>query len=226
MSKAEQYKSLVEKRKACSLCSRLCNPVMVANGQFDSNHIGPWSLWQANLNAELVVIGQDWGDIAYFTKWEGRDQPTGNPTNENLVKLLNVIGVVIGKPRDHQNQVVFFTNLILCLKTGGLQGPIDDKWFANCSRAFCKPLMEIIVPRVIIALGKKTSESILDAYDIPYSRGSAFSRMLKQSPYHLTHSTVLFPVYHCGAGGVNRNRSMSEQEEDWLKVNQWLRNNG
>ncbi len=225
MKKIEAYKRLVEKRKTCSLCRGLCNPATVAGGLYDSEEIGPWSLWQANLNTRLVVVGQDWGDISYFTKWAGRDQPSGNRTNENLQKLLTGVGVKIGKPRDPQDQVAFFTNLILCLKTGGLQGHVDDQWFTNCSRTFFKPLMEIISPRVIMALGKKVSESILALYDIPYSKNAAFSKLMSQSPYQLTNSIVLFPLYHCGAGSVNRNRSLPEQEEDWSKVNKWLKNN-
>ncbi len=218
MNKLYAYKDLVAKRKSCHECTGLCNPSGVARGQYDSDHIGPWSLWQANMNAEVVVVGQDWGNTKYFNKWQGRDQSVDNPTNENLQKLLSIIGVKIGRPQDQQDQVIFLTNLILCLKTGGLQGRVEDEWFANCSHAFFKPLIEIINPRAIIALGKKVSESILALYGIPYRKNIPFSEMLSNSPYNLTAPTVLFPVYHCGAGSVNRNRSMPEQKEDWLKI--------
>lgn len=224
MNKAEAYKRLVEKRKVCSVCSGLHNPTAVADGRYDCDEIGPWTLWQGNLDSELVVVGQDWGDISYFEKWEGRDQPYGNPTNENLQKLLKIVGVEIRKPRDSQDQAAFFTNLILCLKTGGLQGRVDDQWFANCSHTFFKPLLEIIRPKVIVALGKKVSESILSLYGIPHAKNAAFSRLVSQSPYQLTNSMVFFPVYHCGARSVNRNRSLPEQEEDWFKVGKWLKN--
>lgn len=226
MNKIEAYERLVEKRKACSLCNGLCNPAMVGGGQYDSGHIGPWSLWQGNLRAALLVVGQDWGDVSYFTRWTGRDQPSGNDTNENLQHLLETVGIRIGRPRDPQDQVVFLTNLILCLKTkGGLQGDVDDEWFSNCSKAFFKPLLEMISPRAIIALGKKVSESILALCGIPYSKHAALSKLMSRSPYQLTNSTVLFPVYHCGAKGVNFNRSMPEQKEDWSKVKEWLQNN-
>lgn len=225
MSKIIKYNRLVAKRKECSLCQNLRNPASIEDGKWDSDQIGPWSLWQANLNAEIVVVGQDWGDISYFTKYRGRDQPSGNPTNENLQKLLMKIGIEIRKPRDQQDHVVFFTNLILCLKTGGLQGRVEDYWFNNCSRTFFIPLIEIIRPKVIIALGKKVSESILQLYGISYSKSAAFHKMLAQSPYRLTNSTSFFPLYHCGAGGVNRNRSMTEQDQDWSKVNLWMESN-
>lgn len=214
---------MVEMRKTCSLCDGLCNPATVADGRHDRNQIGPWSLWQANLDSDVMIVGQDWGDISYFEKWQGRDQPSGNPTNENLQKLLEKIDVEIVRPCDQQNQIVFLTNLILCLKTGGLQGRVYDQWFTNCSRAFFKPLVEIIGPRVIIALGKKVSESILTLYYIPFSKNIAFSKLMNQSPYQLTNSVLLFSVYHCGAGSVNRNRSFSEQEEDWLKIHKCLK---
>jgi len=109
------------------------------------------------------------------------------------------------------------------LKTGGLQSRVDDRWFTNCSRSFFKPLVEIINPRVIIALGKNISESILTLYGIPYSKNVTLSKMMSQSPYQLTNSTRLFPVYHCGAGSVNRNRPMPKQEEDWSKIGKWLK---
>lgn len=222
MTKEEAYRKLVEKRKDCCLCKGLCNPRTAEEGRHDHDQIGPWSLWQGNLNADIVVVGQDWGDLSYFSTWGGRDQPTGNPTNENLRELLKIVGIEIGKPRDQQDQVIFLTNLILCLKTGGLQGCVEDRWFANCASAFFRPLVEIINPRVIITLGKKTSESVLRLYGIAYSKSVPFSSIVERAPYALSNTISLFPVYHCGAGSVNRNRSMLQQREDWLKIRKWL----
>lgn len=216
----------MQKRKQCSLCQGLRNPSSINNGIWDSDQIGPWSLWQANLDAEVIIIGQDWGDISYFTKWEGRDQPSGNPTNENLQKLLSTIGFDVRKPREPQNQIVFFSNIILCLKTGGLQGSVEDSWFQNCSIAFLKPLVEIIKPIAVLALGKKVSESIFEIYGIQSPKNKPLIAKMKQAPYQLTDSTVLFPLYHCGAGSVNRNRSMDKQMEDWAYIKKWLNNNG
>ena len=225
----DEYRKLVENRKSCSLCKGhkghkgLRNPATVA-GSHDSDQIGPWSLWQGNLDSDIVVVGQDWGDISYFEKGKGRDKPAGNRTNENLQTLLKEIGVEIQKPCEPQNQVVFLTNIILCLKTDRMQGRVDDQWFTNCSRGFFRPLMEIIRPKVIIALGKKTSEAILALYGISYSKSAPFSKMLDKSPYNLANTAMLFPVYHCGARSVNLNRSMPEQREDWSKIAKWLEN--
>ncbi len=223
MKKQLTYENLVIKRKSCKICKDLANPSRINGGQFDSNHIGPWSIWQGNLNADILIVGQDWGDINYFTKWKGKDKPAKNPTNENLQGLLKSIGINIKTPGEKQDQIVFLTNLILCLKTGGLQAPVEDEWSTNCSIHFFKPLVDIIKPRVIIPLGKKTTEVIFNLYSYQIKKSLPYKNMVINAPYNFTKSLTVFPVYHCGAGSVNRNRSLSEQYRDWEKIGKWLK---
>lgn len=98
MNKLEAYRVLVTKRKACRLCCGLTNPADPKCGAFDSEEIGPWSLWPGCLDADILVVGQDWGDEAFFMKNNGRD-PAINPTNDNLRALLKEIGYLkIGHP--------------------------------------------------------------------------------------------------------------------------------
>lgn len=220
--KKESYRRLVEKRKNCHLCLGLSNPSDEPYRQFDSDHIGPWSLWQGNLNADLLIVGQDWGDTSYFLKWQWRDQPHGNPTNENLQRLLEKIFFRVDRPREEQRQVIFLDNLVLCLKEGGLQGRVDDQWFKNCTTKFFIPLVDVIKPRAVLALGKKTATTILDAYQVKYPKTTTLVTLMHSSPYRLSDATVLFPLFHCGAGSVNRDRSMTEQMSDWENISEWL----
>lgn len=217
------YKKLVALRKNCSRCNGLCNPSNPDLVKYDSDQIGPWSQWQGNIDSKIVVVGQDWGDIDYFVKWKGKDQPFGNRTNENLQVLLNSIGISIGKPREHQNHLVFITNLILCLKKGGLQSQVSNDWLSNCSQFFFKPLINIIKPEIIIALGKKVTDAILDLYKIHYSRSVNYSYIVNHSPIRLTDTIILFPLYHCGARSTNINRSFPEQKKDWARITKYLR---
>jgi DNA polymerase len=73
------------------------NPSVCAGGVYDSDHIGPWSLWQENLNADLMLVGQDWGDVAYFVNNRGHEAAR-NPTNEMLRYLLSTVGIPIASP--------------------------------------------------------------------------------------------------------------------------------
>jgi hypothetical protein len=135
MNKLTDYAQLVAARKACHLCSGLTNPADVEAGRFDSEHIGAWSLWQGNLDASIMVVGQDWGNTTYFVRREGREGPR-NPTNLALVELVGIAGISIGDPGSAVGRdIAFFTNAILCLKgsDGGLQGKVQRSWFDNCT---------------------------------------------------------------------------------------------
>ena len=47
----------------CARCVGLINPTRCASGVYDSEEIGPWARWQGDLDVELMVVGQDWGDV-------------------------------------------------------------------------------------------------------------------------------------------------------------------
>src|SRR5688500_5207961 len=127
-SKQAAYAALVAGRKTCHACMGLTNPADYAAGRYDSPEIGPWTRWQGNLDATLMIVGQDWGDTAYFARHDGLDGST-NPTNRTLCRLLHSIGIHI----DPQATVagrgqIFLTNTILCLKSGGMQATVAAQW--------------------------------------------------------------------------------------------------
>jgi uracil-DNA glycosylase len=92
--KQRQYRDLVKKRNACRLCIGLTNPADVALERYDSDEIGPWSRLHGDLDAQLMIVGQDWGDVRYFNDNKGLDR-LDNPTMCNLEKLLSHIGISV-----------------------------------------------------------------------------------------------------------------------------------
>jgi uracil-DNA glycosylase len=165
MNKLTDYAQLVAARKACHLCSGLTNPADVEAGRFDSEHIGAWSLWQGNLDASIMVVGQDWGNTTYFVRREGREGPR-NPTNLALVELVGIAGISIGDPGSAVGRdIAFFTNAILCLKgsDGGLQGKVQRSWFDNCTE-FLRRQIEIVRPAVVVGLGERAYRAILRGF--------------------------------------------------------------
>ncbi len=219
MEKQERYAELVRERKSCQRCQGLTNPSMVEGGVWDSGEIGPWSRWQGNLNAALLVVGQDWGDTRYFLSNEGWERPR-NPTNSTLIKLLNSIGIHIGPSgsRDRQN-VVFFTNAILCLKEGGLQGAVHRDWFCNCA-PYLRQQIDIVSPRVVVGLGKMAFDSVVRAYELKPPR----FRPAVEYPHglRLPNGSLLFAVYHCGARILNTHRPFQDQVRDWQRIGRAL----
>lgn len=212
MTKEEKYKLLVERRKGCEKCFNcgLVNPSQIKNGEYDSEQIGPWTQWQGNLEADIIIVGQDWGSQAEFKKMEGKDSPK-NPTNKFLKELMEELS----------NNSFFITNAALCIRKEGAQGGLNDEWLFNC-RPFLIKQIEIIEPTTIIALGQKTFYSVLRALKLERTgiHSTTFKNLVDGNP--IEHGGVkIFPVYHPGAYG-QMSRKEPEQKEDWKRINSYL----
>jgi DNA polymerase len=212
-----QYATLVRARKSCHACDGLVNPASYDGGILDSDQIGPWSLWQGNLNAGLVIVGQDWGDTRYFSDNGGRETPR-NPTNKMLRSLLGSIGINIAEPTaaDAGGGTVFLTNAILCLKNGGMQAKVRSEWFTNCGARFLRPTIDLIAPKVVVTLGEWAYSTVTAAYGLPRV---AFRQAVEQAEgFYLTQGARYFPMYHCGARILNSHRPLEQQLRDWARV--------
>ena len=231
-NKEVQYRQLVEKRKQCSLCSTLTNPSRWP--EYDSSEIGPWSRWQANLDADLMVVGQDFMDANKYEKNEGLDD-SDNYTNENLVELLRSVGIqiplnVLRGPKG----TVFLTNAILCLKPSkakvgtdpkktGMQAEVEDEWLSACGSRFLKPQIDLVNPKVLVCLGQKAYDSVAYLYHLPKAPLPYRDLVENQTGCNLAGlRTQVLGLYHCGRRIVNTTRSMKEQRADWVIVKRLL----
>jgi len=215
MSKVVKYTQLVQQRKQFKFSDGLLNPVQIENGIYDQAHLGPWAVWQGNLDAKILLLGQDWGDVTYFLKYKGCDRDE-NLTNKNLVELFRVIGIDIGSP-SQPNPIAptFFTNAILGIKKeGGLAGKVSQSWARESTEAFLKPLLEIIDPEIIITLGTLAYNEIAFIYSLPRK---PLKKLVGENPIFLKDNKRLYARYHCGGLGL-ANRNFALQRQDWKMI--------
>ncbi len=114
-SKKQTYRELVRRRKQCRRpeCAGLVNQADIDRGTYDHDQIGSWSLWQGDLNARIMVVGQDWGSVDGFRALRGH--PTSghgiSKPNKTLLTLLRSIDIHIAEcRRDQVGGPLFFTN--------------------------------------------------------------------------------------------------------------------
>lgn len=218
--KRERYQELVLDRKGCGECSDLVKPSSFP--VLDSDHLGPWSRWQGKLDADIVVVGQDWGTVSYFRENAGIDEP-GSNTNEPLRELLSEIGYEIPAftPACNGSGPIFLTNAILCLKAGDMQSKVRDTWWRSCSRRFLRRTLDLIQPRVVVALGQVPFRAIAASYGvkIPSQLGVAVDN---PTGYALGNEVRCFPVFHCSRGRRHLNRSFEQQRADWQRIARFL----
>lgn len=221
-TKQTQYDDLVARRKKCRVCIGLCNPNAKELRHFDSDEIGPWTRLHGDLNASLMVIGQDWGDVDYFVSNGGLDK-LNNPTMKNLELLLKSIGIGVSMTSCSNCDVgLFLTNAILCLKTGGLQAAINSAWMENC-KDYLKNQIQIVRPRVVVCLGARAFDATLKGFGLETI--ALRDAVLDKDGVEIMDGVRLFAAYHCGARTVRINRDLQTQMADWKRIGYALGNN-
>ncbi len=216
MARLEAYDLLVNKRKHFQFSEGLRNPSQIDGGIHDlGNHLGPWSAWQGNLDAKILLIGQDWGDVNYYRDNKGYDTDS-NPTCKNLVKLFNAIGIDIGLPsRPNKLAPTFFTNAILGMKeSGGMSGKVLTKWVNESTENFLIPLLQILQPEIIVTLGTVAYKALAEVYSLPIN---PLKVLIQNNPVQLDETINLYAMYHCGGLGL-ANRPLLTQMLDWQKI--------
>lgn len=223
MNKHEKYQQLVAKRKTDCFFQQegLINTAEYKNGVYDCNEIGAWSQWHGDLDAKIVIVGQDWGDECYLVKNQGKDRDD-NPTNQNLKTLFSLIGFELGTciPESSHKKGLFFTNAILGIKKGGMSNSVKDIWIRRHTAEYTKELLNIIQPQIIITLGKKAYKSM--RYIKPDLPDAKLNELIEIDNIEIQSNQFLFPRYHCGGLGL-ANRNWEKQKGDWLKILPFLR---
>jgi uracil-DNA glycosylase len=230
--KVRLYQSLVLKRKSCHLCEDslgenrlLTNPSDTA---FDKDEIGPYSVWQHDLDADILIVGRDWGCVDEFKDFKGENAPNPNeygfPMDEWLSYYLSMIGIPVGHPLQPKRASVFLTNAILCVKAKNAANQMEQIWLDNCGRHLLKSLIDIVKPtKLIITLGKHAYASIMRLYDRPVRGFTAAvnKAVSNRQPIDLGDGLKLFPVFIPGGQGFI-SRSSERQEKDWRSIRYYL----
>ena len=219
--KLPNYQRLVSARRSCTACPSLKNPSTIP-GDFDSNHIGPWSWWHGDLDARLLVIGQDFADSDTFAQVRGFPG-SAVTTNKLLAEFLLLAGIATEPPgpvpanrSSTLSRGLFLTNAVLCMKSGGMRAPISDADFRNCGCRFLKPTIELIKPRAIATLGVGALRATLSAYHLPHPP-PLLQLLATKKTYALSANSRLFPLFHPRAS-----RSHTKQEADWKRIGYYL----
>ncbi len=107
-----EWNALVAARKACRICVERSPGRIRSCGEFDFDPdvVSHWEQWLGHKSPKLLVVGQDFGNLDYFLRHRGHDEPH-NQTNDNLRRLLAEAGIHTTDPPECDAEApVFATN--------------------------------------------------------------------------------------------------------------------
>jgi hypothetical protein len=188
------------------------------NGAYECDYISPYSVSAHNVDADILIILQDWCSEAGFgedvcEKTLKHGYTPSVRTNINLIKLLKVhLNVELDK--------TYATNLFPYIKKGKMSNQIYQKDLIRAANDFTLPAINIIKPKIAICLGLVTFNAIRvscghnEIYPMANAIDSSFS----------FNGTKIFVQAHTGQMGINnRNRGgVNRVYSDWNKMAEHL----
>lgn len=219
MPKTIRYQNLLARFKKHRFSTpELLNPHEIEN--FDFDVINPWELWQGSLDAEIMLIGQDFADSESLKNnlQEDWKKEKSSATNYALINFFKILGYAIPEiSYDGTGKLpLFFTNAILGIKKSDIQHmskPVKDIWIRE-SREYLQELIDIVQPKHIIAMGKTAYKAVCSIYGIKPAVGMKGVIGTKIS---LPDGKNLFVVQHCSPLG-RVGRPLEIQTGDWKRI--------
>lgn len=232
--KKDEFIQLAKDVSKCHICENMVTLPHLLNSENleNDNHgldegvpyVNRWNLWQGNLDADIMVIGQDYGQKEVDSNIEV--WKSGTYTNPTDVALRNLFNIAFSINIDAEETPLFFTNMANCYRKQKTTGGMHSGWLPVCANKFMARLITIIRPKVIIVLGQAAFEAMycieglkIECIDPEESDNSTFSEIIKHNyKLNLNGSEMgVFPVYHPGANS-KRNRSEEDQINDWRRI--------
>ena len=166
--KKDEFRRLVEDVSRCHICERLVTLPHIENSEclenddhgLDTDHpyINRWNLWQGNLDADIMVIGQDYGQREDGKAIEVCSYvDTTNPTDVRLKELFNEAFRI---DLNSNEAPLFFTNMANCYRKKRTSGGMHSGWLPICANKYMDRLIRIIRPKIIIVLGRSAFEAL------------------------------------------------------------------
>lgn len=210
-AKLKALRALAEKRKSTKREGFRCLRD-IHGGFYECNHVSPWTKSGRNVDAAVMIVGQDWSSYEALANKPpdpivakcGFDK--NFPTNQTLDDLL----------QEHfglRRSDCYLTNLFVLVKDGRASALIPMKDLVWSAEEFTIEEIRIVAPRLVICLGLRTFRALARAAQQRPPR--TLNEAIK-APFELGSSQV-HCVAHTGALGT-KNRGRPRVASDWNRL--------
>ena len=182
-------------------------------GAYDfDDHVVPYSKSAFNLNAEIMILAQDWASEEFLAKpFDEQQAAFGHdpslPTNKRLFDLLEKFFQI--KFSD-----TYATDAFVFVKPGDMGAGIPLKDFKLSTIEYAVPQIEIIDPKLVICVGGQPFNALRSASKLGYLKLD--THFPDQS--FVLGSSMVVGVHHVGARGISHLGGIAAQESQWERL--------
>ena len=213
--KREELLQLARQRQADRLLPHL-RLAEFHKGYYECDHVSPWSISACNVDAELMIIGQDWASSDILEREPSEDrrrigQDWSSSTNTNLREFLAYMRL--------QFSETYATNVFPFIKRGSKTARIPFRDLVSCARTYALPQIEIVSPRMAICLGKAAFNAIRRAAGLPRIE---WSKARLPSAHTRISSVEIYGLPHPSPLGINNAGGKDAAGRSWRRLAEHL----
>lgn len=205
--------ALAERRRRDPLLGYSRSYAHLADVGCDCDHVVPWTISAPNVDADLMLIAQDWASKDFIdglspaerTEQRATGQISDLPTNRRLKdKVLPRFGVTF--------EGTYATDAFAFVKHGPMNAYIPPADLVRSALAYALPQIAIVRPKMVLCLGSATfnavRRAVLDARGRPGHAGERAWVRLSEAwrildPFHTEYEGIpIFGVSHPGGSGT------------------------
>lgn len=236
--KSKEFDDLIRQMRECQKClnmhkgDRDCSLINIyEQEEFARNIPSIWTDWYNRLDADIMIVGQDWGPFIDMKKlnheylkngskesWDVLIESEKSLTKKMLTKYIvdsaRLCDIDINE--DYMSRI-YVTNAIMCARKGNNYRGDNIKLkecTLNCSE-YLKRQIEIVKPKVIMTLGYYPLLSLTNIYElkIPKTLGEVIQNM----PVIKIDDLVIVPLYHPTAQ-ISREKQLEQYKRIWEHI--------
>lgn len=226
MDKIKSLRTLVKKRRSVSSGTTESNYSRnysklgdFHGGVYDfDDHVVPYSKSAFNLNAEIMIVLQDWASVDFLKKPVNQTQVEFGhdpelPTNKNLFSLLENFF-------DLSFEETYATDVFPFVKPGSMSSSIPMKDMRQAAIDFAIPQIKIVEPKIVICLGSRSLNSIRKASGL---RELRLSDPVESMQFYIGNS-VIVGAHHVGGMGTSMVGGKKGQDRQWEQLASFYKN--
>jgi hypothetical protein len=183
------------------------------DGYYETDHVVPWTISACNVDAELMLVCQDWASSDFLNKPKDRKQKefghdAALRTNINIKRILREhFGLSFGE--------TYATDVFPFIKEGGMGADIPFVDLVRSASEYALPQIEIVRPKMVVCLGSNAFNAIRYALNkrawIPMERA-----YMVETPFHTELAGIpIFGVVHVGGRATAFAGGKDELEPRW-----------
>lgn len=187
----------------------------ILDGYYECDHVVPWTISARNVDAELMLISQDWASEEFLLK-TGKDKKQKELGQVEDLATNVQTRAMLEKHMKLSFRETYATDAFAFVKSGSMNARIVFRDLVKSASDYALPQIRIVRPKMVLCLGSAPFNAIRKAAGETGGWFNLERSYQVETPLHTTvHDIPVFAVAHPGGTGTRSVGGWQKAEPRW-----------